>query len=727
MRLTLENCSLLERQQSHLLNFFNLVYSIANCEDERLRRHFRLNAEFSSKDGGSRSLDETLQEIAATLKRDRYSIGFVGPFQVGKTSAVNRVMAVRLLAEGGTGACTSIATVVELQQSPSAEPEFSVRYFSRQQLQRRFSGVARRGESPCPVISLPERGSVDFNTLKKWATQLQSSDSDFLLRLVTQYHQAPENLLDSQSSWFPCRDSKELEQRLDRLVQYRGDVAPNSDVQFPLLVREVVVRIYSPNVPKGLELVDLPGLGTIHSYDTELTKAYVRELDGLLLFSESGKTENENLPELLEELKRSRSSLAGRVYRIVTKVDQSGKENLYGGSYFTKLSANNAKLAINDLQVRFLCQKSKYRGALVDLDEIPRAEWKDALCIKEQDGQVVVPSSEQAFGLFENAFLMYAGDGGSEAIQNLIRFEIRNTVRDAVCSEAHEQLKKVASKLTHCIQLALQGGISQKEREVARALSSELLKCAEFLRPGAIDLSDTAAAGFFQQCWKSLRKHITPESVQAAQQRDRESQAGGKPFQSRWVQLHQNFAAEILDACRKRLPQVAEDIFEKLISRLQAFVNDSEDLVQLMKENSVTQISGLFPTNMDPLQKLHDASRRATDSLSQLSSAVGQDPLVTATLNDIQQLGSLEMIRDDRTEKLFLEYTPDMYVTVMRRKVEAFAYQQVARLRLVVKAASVSLEDELNDMANSREDLAGELKESQRAFLEASLGNLRVE
>ncbi len=752
--LDLENCRLLGSEQSGVLDLYNTIYNIANCEDDSLRRHFRTNAEFRTSDrtsdGTVQSLDDVLSRVRSTLQRECYRIGFVGPFQVGKTSAVNRVLTVKLLAEGGDGACTSIATVVQLQESPSALPEFSVRYFTKEQLQQRFAfaGVSRKGDEQCPINNLPEPGSVELHELKKWADVAKSEKSKFLELLVAQYHGAEKGLLGSLSEPVRCVDTFDLERRLDRLVRYRvgeaasGDVklpllgspastsviAPglvegvsSGDVELPLLVREVVVRIHVPNVPSELELIDLPGLGTTHAYDTELTKSYVRELDGLLLFSESGKPESESMPELLEELKRSRSSLTGRVFRIITKIDQSGKDNLYRSRYFTKLSANNAELGIDDPQVRFLCQRATYLGNLIPIDGVPADVLKDILCVETKNGEVVLPSSEQAFGLFEQAFRRYTEDGGSGALQKLIRDEIRETVRDAVCKEARAELKKVAGKLSHCINLALQGGVNDAGREVARALSSELLKCTDFLRPGGINLSDTAAKGFFEQCWNSLRKHVTTELVQAAQQRDR-----GNPVQSRWVQLHEYFAKEIHVACRRWLPQVAEDIFKKLISRLQSFVLESEDLKKLMKEEKVDEVSALFPKKIDPLQKLWDASLKAKQSLSELAVTEGHDALSTATLKDLAQLSSLEMIRDKRTQNLFLEHTPDMYVTVMRCKVEAFAYQQVARLRLVVRAASMELEDEMNDMANSKEDLAGNLTTAQRSFLEASRQQLTV-
>lgn len=724
-----KDCPLLTNDHQDLVDLFNVVWDVVNCDDAGLRQHLAKSVWLEDKKHNKISVEVVLQDVRETLCRIRYRIGFVGTYQIGKTCAVNSILGIDLLAEGGSGACTSVATLVSTQKD-EGPPQFQVRYFSLEELQRRFRDVSGMQDPQCPVTELPEPSSPEAAQFSQWVNGYRSKDNTreiskkdvaFLHELVTQFHSGGSTALDTEINWKSCKDGDDLKARLDRLVkhQYTADGLP-LDAAFPALMKEVRVRIHLTNVSHGLELIDLPGLGNIHSYDAELTKRYTQSLDGVLFFSKSGTPEDEELGELLKQLQLARDVLDGRCYRVVTRVDEAGANNLYGSSYFTALSNANAAFGLRDHATRLLARKGRHGNANVYVEKIPKERLSDALgVLRKEDGQLILPESDLSFGSFRSAFEEYAIDGGLNALKVMLDEDIRESVQLAVCGEARSKLSQLHEKTLNCVRTALKGGISREEVEIARSLSSEMLKCSQNLVPGGFDLNDTAAGKFFKECWIKLENHITVDSVQAAQDRDRRpnSNAGADLGQSRWVSLHKSFAADIHSVCQGSLPDVAHDFFRAYSNQLLQRCQNVPSLKPLTDFSENRSQSEMLPKSLNPFEQFKLDADQIASSIQQMNSGDEAGPVVGGILNDLNQLGSTSTIQDQQTGKLHLEHKPSMYVNLMKRKIEAFAYQQIARIRRHVSKCSLRLEAELNQVAQGSNDLTGNLKPAQKKLL----------
>ncbi|MEO2036533.1 MAG: hypothetical protein ABGZ35_31040 [Planctomycetaceae bacterium] len=270
------------------------------------------------------------------------------------------------------------------------------------------------------------------------------------------------------------------------------------------------------------------------------------------------------------------------------------------------------------------------------------------------------------------------------------------------------------------IRLALKGGISGAERRIARMVSSELLKCVGRLTSGGIDLNQTSAVEFFESCWKCLNIHITEKSVKTAQDWDENPppEANGE---SRWIQLHTSFAADIQDICQKSIPEVTADIFDVAIKKL----DEACQSMDIRGLNGGGSADHQFPDEDNPFLRLKDEAQRLSGETRFLTDTDSADPIVREIARDIRQFASSAMIKDGDTGRLNLGHTPPMYVNVMKRKVEEFSYAQVARIRLYARETGRRIDTDLNRIANSTNELGGNLTKGQKTILEESLRRLK--
>ncbi|MCA9073308.1 MAG: dynamin family protein, partial [Planctomycetaceae bacterium] len=342
-KLSLErDCPLLEAEHRPLVDAFNLILEALKQAGEVFEWiESCLEPKNVAQPGPSnrperKGLRPRLEAIRTELSCPKYRVGVAGRFQVGKTSSINTVLEHQLLSEGKTAAsCTSVVTIVDLHPTPR-KPAFQVKYFSQEEIRRRYEEIAGKSEfAGCPVRNLPEpnQAPAAVEQLRQWVeTQVNEelkNDAEFLRAVLADYASGSQ-FLDEELDPIECDDEKHLEESLSRIVTYGAEdiSADEVGVLYPLLIKHVKVLVHLPDLTSTLELVDLPGLGTVRTYDSTLTNGYVQELQGLLLFVESKRQNASELRELVQSFRHAHREMSGRLWAVISQMDEANVNQL---------------------------------------------------------------------------------------------------------------------------------------------------------------------------------------------------------------------------------------------------------------------------------------------------------------------------------------------------------------------------------------------------------------
>ena len=268
-----------------------------------------------------------LAKLAERMTRKRFSIGFIGPSQTGKSATVGNLLSVSKeecpTPQGTGGPTTSVPTrlIPSLEPSPRCKPgerhAIRMRFMTKQEFRERVDDI-------CKLINVDPvdnmRGLADVVTAQH-AEQphFKAADHRVLLVLLEAARQYPQVLQDA-----PLFEDGEFAKRRDYATHQ------DKPSRYTLL-REVQIEFMTDAMSPEIEMIDLPGLGVDKESDDQLTINFLPQLDGAFMFQRSAQVKAAETSRLAEPMRRQhQSTLGGRVWMVVTFCEDLNELQLQG-------------------------------------------------------------------------------------------------------------------------------------------------------------------------------------------------------------------------------------------------------------------------------------------------------------------------------------------------------------------------------------------------------------
>lgn len=316
-QLTHEQCGILK--DNSLVDRFNKV-------DEILSEAAAAAPMFVQREAVAK-VQADLAKLAERMTRKRFSIGFIGPSQAGKSTTVGNLLSVskdECPAPQGTGGPT---TSVPTRLIPCPEPSSRCKPGERHAIRLRFMTKQEFRDRVADICRLI---NIDFDdNLRRLADvvtaqhadqpHFKAADHRVLLGLLEAARQNPQVLQDT-----PLFEDGEYARRRDYATHQ------DKPSRYTLL-REVQIEFMTDAMSPEIEMIDLPGLGVDKESDDRLTINFLPQLDGAFMFQLSNQVKSAEVSRLAEPMRRQhQTTLGGRVWMVVTRCDDLNDLQLKG-------------------------------------------------------------------------------------------------------------------------------------------------------------------------------------------------------------------------------------------------------------------------------------------------------------------------------------------------------------------------------------------------------------
>ncbi len=279
--------------------------------------------------------------------RSHYRVGFVGGSNNGKSTAVRNLFDVSIedspTKEGPGGkATTAVATRVHTADANQTEHTCTVVYMTQRQYQARVKAIReffQLSEAPHTELSgrvkrlFQPTNKDDEAEVGKIATHQQRAAED--IRRAAEYFHCLLTSYEAFGRQFVLKD-KAREERVpyaDR-VKYTTHAPGAYSPAHHLLTQEVEIAFCAhPHVGIHdlIEIVDLPGTGTVNPTDDLTTELYLPELAGAVVFRKAIDKAGRDTSLLLERLRAHFVGQMGhRVWLSVTQFENLGQVEMFG-------------------------------------------------------------------------------------------------------------------------------------------------------------------------------------------------------------------------------------------------------------------------------------------------------------------------------------------------------------------------------------------------------------
>jgi GTPase SAR1 family protein len=416
------------------------------------------------------ALDKLLS-AHATLTTPRFKVGFLGPFQCGKSTILNNLLGQDISAVGVGRACTSVVTrlIVKPGQKP---PTLALEYFSTDGYYKRRNTLAEwarlsnpDGQSETQLLE-KLKGYTPSSARTSSQRPVRKKDIPYLRAFLQSYEDGKAKGLVRET---PLTETVSFADR-ERLLKHD----PSADEETVrasqyLLVSESRISFDTDRIDPELELVDLPGLGSGRSVDDLLTKEFIHQLDGALVFLRADSMDSAEVSEIFTELQtRFRDNLKSRVWVVVNKMDAPerhakiaapGKDNTFN-VVIDLMKKSNIPLS----QVVFGCngiyESAKSAGGTADrttaLALLKLAQKGDDEAVRGQ-----LAGTPELLGAFDELL----SDGSIGLLQRLIKDKVGPSVAGQILSQAKLDAESAASDLQFALELAEKPANEQEQTD----------------------------------------------------------------------------------------------------------------------------------------------------------------------------------------------------------------------------------------------------------------------
>jgi hypothetical protein len=404
-----------------------------------------------------------LDLVRKRMEEDRIRIGFLGPSQVGKSFTVANVLGVQKkdspAPEGGCGeaftsAPTRIRVLPPLATGTSCSHAVRLIYMTKAEFRRRVEAILQSDLLRPITVSYCEPLQTLLDTLLEAnrQTPVYSGGQDtfhHLIRLVRSAIRFNEVLKERE------KDRVLLNGDFARRAEYVTDANPQSETNQYLLLREVQIDFRLPinaatidgsHFPEDLELLDLPGLGTLRAADDAVTKDFLPSLQGAFMFQHSIQLTDANSGTLLNLLQdQYQSGLSGRIWYVVTKMDMLNDKAVSGDANIFKSILNRVmtyRLRVEDNVI--LVGNENYQERLRDgrVGRTPGGPADHGWQRDAQGNPEPIESMRQPPEL-ARLYQYVLTDGGIPHLVDVINKRVRQAVQNEMRGQVDRDLKKL--------------------------------------------------------------------------------------------------------------------------------------------------------------------------------------------------------------------------------------------------------------------------------------------
>jgi hypothetical protein len=477
-----ESCRLLQAEE--LVERFNAVDRILEEAVARLPR-------FAERDVIAK-VKVRLGEVAETMTRRRFSIGFIGPSQAGKSTTVGNLLSVSKdecpAPQGSGGPTTSVPTrlVPVAGPDPRCKPGerhlIELQYMTKAQFRDRIRDICRlcKLEHDDNVRSLLEAAR------RQTAEQphFKAPDHGVLIGLLQAAIEFPDVIQETarvEVGDFSRR--REYATHQEKPTKYT-------------LLREVRIHFVTDAMSHDIDMIDLPGLGVDKESDDALTLAFLPQLDGAFMFQESHQMKSATVSTLAEPMRdQHRNTLGGRVWMVVTKCDNLNDLQIQGPpedpdqpSAFCHLADTLKNQGLGGDAVIFV--GNFYYSKLLGLPRQPDgtlslptpeicSQFETVVKFNEQ-GNPVVPERCRKYPGQVDPWKRFVLDGGLSNLRETMQTKVAESVRSQTRRAVAERLTKIVEDLISALEVAeQQSGMTMEQMRSAAMWSGRLSAIVE--------------------------------------------------------------------------------------------------------------------------------------------------------------------------------------------------------------------------------------------------------
>ena len=489
--LTHETCSLLNKHAPErvddLVSAFNAVH-----------KGLALYREASPHSDYLDRLAQKLDSVRGLLCRERYRVGLMGPFQVGKSSAFNRIIGSTsqgtntatqnsLVAKEGGGSATT-AVLTRLYAKDGGDPSLSIQHVTEDLFQQKLAYLKR-------VTNLLEVSSLD--ELERHAHAKYEA-----------YEQGErERIKDSHGIYFvEAIDLKYLRLLILSYRKYRSQIAKDSTIGFDNAPRGLTVdyavrdkylnhperfiehgftwndisaiedpispviacaEIHFPSsvLPSDVVIVDTPGLGSMGRIDEWLFDQSVKELDAAIVVPDTARPMDESVQKIFQRLYAAERHFTERTWVMASKCDAISET-------FAAHKTEGFNL------YRELANANDFDLSRVSFFTI----YPEGLCGRFGD-EVVSHLRNMGLDPLVDAWKAAREDGGVSRMRHIIRYDLARTIGRQLADECSRELHTLRRDVEQLLRQAVEDAKSIDPR-----LEDRMRRASEKLRAGALKL-----------------------------------------------------------------------------------------------------------------------------------------------------------------------------------------------------------------------------------------------
>lgn len=418
-----------------------------------------------------------LARLGEEMARPRYFVGFLGPFQAGKSRTFNnllRTVGKDQPAGVGQGFPTT-AVVTRLRRSPSNHNMAKIVFLTIRgyQQKRRFL-LERCGFDPelkddhVILREIDQALGQWERTVRTWQDAAGNShpvkrrDMEYLALMLNSYRVFGDRIREQ-----PVEEMIRFEERWQYLNHPPDPWHRQSGVVSPLL-SHVEMEFVTEVIPATLEMVDLPGYDAHCSIDAFVTDEFLKTLQAALVFCRATDF-SAAVETIVAKLKRLLGhDLRGRVWLIITRCDDINIHPQVAGndrreSVFEQLASFLERTGIPKSQVLFVTNEPR------ELENRLRdGDFAQAL-------QVALQEAERRWPELPKAWQRLLEEGGVAAVRDLIVHQLSNQISASVARKARQLLPHIREELFEL-------GRYLVEERLSEAMPASLAKWRTILR-----------------------------------------------------------------------------------------------------------------------------------------------------------------------------------------------------------------------------------------------------
>ena len=476
-QLTQKECKLLQSEQ--LVDRFNAVDQILADAVNKLPR-------FADREVVTKVKTELLA-LAETMTRERFSIGFIGPSQAGKSTTVGNLLAVSKdecpAPQGTGGPTTSIPTrlIPVLEPSTKCQPGethlIELQFLTKAQFRDRVRDI-------CRLIKLPFDDNLRMlldAAARQNAEQPHFKAADHVVLI---------GLLKAAAEFSDViQEAPKIE--LGAFSKRRDYATHQEKPTKYTLLREVRIYYVTDAMSLDIDMIDLPGLGVDKESDDALTLAFLPYLDGAFMFQESSQVKSSAISQLAEPMREQhKNTLGGRVWMVVTKCDSLNELQITGPpedptqpSVFCHLNDTLHNQGLGDDAIIFvgnayyqalLALPKQSNGTLSLPPEAVRSRFQTVAQFDEKE-QPIVPSRCLRYPGQVEPWRRFVLDGGLSYLRETMQSKVAESVRNQTRQFVTAKLTRIVENLISAMEIAeQQSGMTIEQMRAATLWSGRL-------------------------------------------------------------------------------------------------------------------------------------------------------------------------------------------------------------------------------------------------------------